>query len=217
MKNILCFGDSNTWGYDYTTYSGQTECAQRLPWDQRWPGMLQIKLGQGYRVVEEAMNGRTTMCDDPYFPGVNGMKAFKIALDSHAPLDLVIIHLGVNDLKHMFCLTAGMIAFGNGALIQEAKKSRYGYPAPQVMLIAPPPVRKNISDCIFGFSYGVDAYQKSCKFGKLYQSTAEQYDCAYLDCGKLDFRLNDLDGLHYAKEDHKKLAEAVLKKIKEIM
>lgn len=214
MKNILCFGDSNTWGYDYTRYDTISGLTKRMTFEERWPGILQSKLGGDYRIIEEAMNGRTIVCHDPFFPNTKGMDALKVALDSHAPLDMVILQLGVNDLKHMFQLTAGMIAYGIEQMICEIQKSYYGYPAPEVLLIAPSPVRKDIAEDIFGFSYGPLAYEKSCHFGALYQKTAKDHNCLFIDCGEMNFSLNDLDGLHYSREDHRKLAEAVYKKVR---
>ena len=215
MKNILCFGDSNTWGYDAESYDEITGNVKRMDFSERWTGILQEKMGDSIHVIEEAMNGRTSLQKDPYFPGVEGKYALQIAMMSHTPLDMVVLQLGVNDLKHMFNLTAGMIAFGIEQLICEIQKSYYGYPIPQILLIAPSPVKKEIGDGLFGFSYGPLAYEKSLQFGKLYQLLAEKYDCLYVDCATLDFSLNQIDGLHYSREDHKKLGEAVYCKIRE--
>ena len=117
MKNILCFGDSNTWGYDFTTYDPALGSGQRLPFDERWPGIVQNMLGADYRIIEDALNARTNMVEDPYFPHRLGLASLETALDAHAPLDLVIIQMGVNELKHMFNLTAGMISFGVEKLV----------------------------------------------------------------------------------------------------
>lgn len=214
MRNILCFGDSNTWGYDYTRYNEELDQTKRLDFEERWPGIVQSKLGCEYRIIEEAMNGRTILCRDPFFPLTEGMPVLRIALDAHAPLDMVVLQLGVNDLKHMFDLTPGMIAYGMGQMVCEAQKSYYGYPAPEILLIAPAPVRREIAECIFGFSYGPLAYEKSLRLGALYRGVAEKYGCHFIDCGELDFELNSLDGLHYSKADHRKLGEAVYQKIR---
>ena len=88
---------------------------------------------------------------------------------------------------------------------------------PKVLLIAPAPVRENIADMIFGFSYGPLAYEKSMQWGALYRDVAQRYGCAFLDCGEMDFQINDLDGIHYSRKDHAKLGKAVAAKVKELL
>ena len=216
MKNILVFGDSNSWGYDSRTYDPALGSGRRMAFDERWPGRLQALLGGDFRVIENALNARTCMLDDPYFPNRMGMRSLQVALDANAPLDLVILQLGVNDLKHMFCLTAGMIAYSVEQLVAEAKKRHYGYPAPKVLVIAPHPTHPRIGEMIFGFSFGPDAYEKSLGFSKWYSEMAARQNVDFLDLAPLHFELNELDGLHYAKADHKKLAEAAHLKVREI-
>ena len=93
MKNILCFGDSNTWGYDVTTFNPEIGSGQRMPFDVRWPGRVQNILGSEYHIIEDALNARTVMNQDPYFPHRLGIAGLEAALDAHAPLDLVISNL----------------------------------------------------------------------------------------------------------------------------
>lgn len=208
MKNILCFGDSNTWGFDIENYDFTTGTAKRMPFDTRWTGIMQEKLGCDYRVIENALNARTCMQDDPYSPHRLGLSSLEETLDANAPLDLVIIILGVNELKHMFNLTSGMIVYGAEKLVKAAQVSYYGYPIPKILLIAPPPVSEKISEGIFGFSFGTQAYAKSLEFSELYHNLADRYDCGFIDCADLNFELNEVDGLHYSRKDHAKLAEA---------
>lgn len=217
MKSILCFGDSNTWGYDYTTYDPAIGAGQRMDFNTRWPGIVQKNLGSEYRIIEDALNARTNMVEDPYFPHRHGLDSLETALDAHAPLDLVIIQMGVNELKHMFNLTAGMIAFGVEKLVAAAQTSYYNYPVPKVLLIAPAPVHKDIANMIFGFSYGPLAYEKSLELGWRYRDIAERYGCGFIDCAGMNFDINTLDGLHYSKADHAKLAAAVTEKIREML
>ena len=217
MKNILCYGDSNTWGYDYTTYDPEIGAGRRLPFDERWTGIVQNNLGPEYRIIEDALNARTCMRDDPYNPLRNGLDSIQIALDAQAPLDLVVIQMGCNELKHAFALTPGMIAFGAEKLVCAAEQSYYKYPAPKILLISPAPTHKNIGDMLFGYVFGPDAYQKSLELGKWYKDIAERHNCGFIDCADLNFTLNELDGLHYNREDHKKLGEAVTLKIKEML
>lgn len=108
MKNILCFGDSNTFG---TNPEGG-----RHGREVRWPGRLQKLLGDDWYVIEEGMGGRTTVWDDPLEPNRRGIAALPIALTSHRPLDLVIISLGTNDCKAFFHASPKVIARGAEAL-----------------------------------------------------------------------------------------------------
>ena len=217
MKNILIFGDSNSWGYDYETYDPRSGIAKRMVYDERWPGRLQKMLGAGYHVIENCLNARTSMMHDPYFPERTGLPGLQVALDANAPLDLVIIQLGCNELKHMFNLTAGMIAFGVEKLVTEAKRSFYGYPPPQILVIAPHPAHPGISEMIFGFSFGPEAYAKSLEFSRWYGEMAIRQGVEFLDCAPLHFELNELDGLHYSRSDHQKLADAALQKVRGIL
>ena len=92
MKRILCFGDSNTWGY----IPGK---ATRWPDDVRWPGVMAAQLGDGYRVIEDAISGRTTVYEDPNLAKRCGEDSLGYSLIAHAPIDLLILALGSNDLK----------------------------------------------------------------------------------------------------------------------
>src|SRR5688572_13370016 len=105
MKTILCFGDSNTWGYVPGT-------GKRYPRSERWPGVLQETLGNEFLIIEEGLNARTTTMDDPIRGGAikNGLTYLRPCLESHAPIDLVLLLLGTNDLKHRFGLSAYDVA-----------------------------------------------------------------------------------------------------------
>ena len=92
MKTILCYGDSNTWGYD-------PERDGRLAWDQRWPGILQDKLGPGYRVIENGLCGRTTCHESKREPFVNGYPEARVCAEVNAPLSIAVVMLGTNDCK----------------------------------------------------------------------------------------------------------------------
>jgi lysophospholipase L1-like esterase len=90
MKTILCFGDSNTWGFC-------PDGTGRFEWEARWPGILQRELWGYARVIEEGLNARTTVFDDPV-EGVyvcrNGSRHLPLLLETHRPIDLVIISGG---------------------------------------------------------------------------------------------------------------------------
>ncbi len=210
MKNILIFGDSNSWGYDYSTYDPQTGIVKRMAFEQRWPGRIQQRLGNEYRVIENCLNSRTNMQEDPYSPNRMGLKSLQVALDANAPLDLVVIQLGCNELKHAFSLTAGMIAYGVEKLVAEAKQSFYGYPIPKILVMAPHPTHPKIGEMIYGFVFGPEAYGKSLEFSQWYKELTVRQDVAFFDCAPLHMELNEQDGLHYSHKDHQRLADAVL-------
>ena len=111
MKYVLCYGDSNTWGCTPETMA-------RYEFSQRWPGVMQKELGSDFHVYENALNGRTTVFDDPIEEGRCGKSTLETALLMNAPLDLVILMLGTNDTKPRFNVSAWDIGWGMDLLIQ---------------------------------------------------------------------------------------------------
>ncbi|MFZ4768284.1 MAG: GDSL-type esterase/lipase family protein, partial [Roseimicrobium sp.] len=138
MKTILCYGDSNTWGF--VPESITEAFPRRHPRDVRWTGVLQRELGAEYHVIEEGQNGRTTVHDDPINLHRNGRTYLPACLESHKPIDLVVLMLGTNDLKAMFGLSAPEIAAGAGQLATVILRSDTGphATAPKILLVAPP-------------------------------------------------------------------------------
>ena len=199
MKTVVCFGDSNTWGYDPAT-------KERLGPDARWTGVLATQLGDGYRVIEEGLNGRTTVVDDPISPYRNGRDYIIPCLESHMPIDLVIIMLGTNDLKERFNRSATDIAESSAKLAEMAKLSSFG-PAkgrPRVLMIAPPPVAK-LTDLAEMFA---GSQEKSKGFGKQYKNFAEWNEVDFFDAGSIVTSSN-VDGIHFEAPEHGKLGKAV--------
>ena len=136
MKNILCFGDSNTWGYDPTS-----NLSQRYPIDVRWTSVLQKQLGAEYRIIEEGLNGRTTCKNledpDPMAPFLSGSEALPVILQTHRPLDLVIMILGTNDIC-IFDQTMDEITQQARTLCEFILNYEYTFDScPQVLLISP--------------------------------------------------------------------------------
>ncbi|MDP9425602.1 MAG: SGNH/GDSL hydrolase family protein [Actinomycetota bacterium] len=207
MKTILCYGDSNTWGYDPVT-------GGRFEREERWPGVLARELGDGYQVIEEGLNGRTTVWDDPIDAYRNGREYLIPCLESHAPLDLVVIALGVNDLKARLGVSASDIADGVGALVETVQKSATGPSggAPEVLLLAPPPVGElGDSDEMFE-----GALEKSRGFSKHYARVADKYRCGLLDLAGL-VSVSDLDGVHFEASEHEKIGREVGARAKEML
>jgi lysophospholipase L1-like esterase len=199
VKTVVCFGDSNTWGFDPVA-------RERFAPDRRWTGVLAKTLGDGYRVIEEGLNGRTTVVDDPISPYRNGRDYIIPCLESHKPLDLVTIMLGTNDLKERFNRSASDIAESAAKLAEMALNSTFG-PGdnrPKVLLIAPPPVVKltELDEMFAG------AYEKSKKFAEHYKNMAEWCDCEFFDAGSV-ITSSELDGIHFEASEHEKLGIAV--------
>ncbi len=199
MPVILCYGDSNTWGYD-------PKSAERLAPELRWTGVMARTLGAGYRVIEEGLGGRTTVREDPYEPFRNGLTYLTPCLLSHAPLDLVVISLGCNDLKSRFGVGAQDIARGAEILVATALSLDAGIAGkpPAVLLIAPPPLVE-----LSGFSeMFAGGPEKSKHLGRHYAVVAAAHGVGFLDAGK-HIHCSPLDGIHYEADQHDVLGQAI--------
>lgn len=207
MKTILCYGDSNTWGWNPAT-------KERLPRNMRWTGVLRQELGPEYEIIEEGLNGRTTVWDDPIESNKNGKKYLLPCLETHKPIDLVVLMLGTNDLKNRFSVSALDIANGVGVLVDIIQKSSSGLDglAPQVLLMCPPQIAKltEFADMFIG------AYEKSEKLSKHYRKISEQFKCYYLDTSE-HISSSELDGIHFDTSEHQKLGKVVAGTIKSIL
>lgn len=201
MKNLLCFGDSNTFG---TNPSGG-----RWPRDRRWTGILQERLGSGFYVIEEGLGGRTAAAEDFLEGDKNGRRHLPVALRSHRPLDLVILMLGTNDLKHRFGLLPRDIAAAAAQLGRMAETYDYGpgYPVPKVLLISPIVIGEGVENSPYsGFS--PDAAAASRQLAPLYRAQAEAHGWLYLDAASAAGP-SERDRLHLEAAGHRALAEAV--------
>lgn len=207
MKTVLCYGDSNTWGYDPATQ-------ERFPRDIRWTGVLRQTLGEEFLIIEEGLNGRTTVWDDPIEGYKNGKEYLIPCLETHRPIDLVIIMLGTNDLKLRFSVSAYDIANSVGVLIDVVQKSAAGPQdePPQLLVMAPPPVAKltEFADMFQG------APEKSLKLSEQCRRVTEEYGCHFLDTRAI-IRSSDVDGIHFERSEHRRLGEAVADEVKKIL
>jgi lysophospholipase L1-like esterase len=206
-KTLVCFGDSNTWGFN-------PESGERFAPDVRWPGVLQEALGQEVKVIEEGLNGRSTTVDDPLQPHRNGLTYLPPCLESHKPLDLVTIMLGTNDLKARFHRSGSDIAETAAFLAGVARTSAVGPGGslPRVLLIAPPPiVRPKTWDEMF--EGGV---QKSLRFAEYFGSYADWYDVDFFDAGSV-IRSSEIDGIHLEAEEHRKLGIAIAAEVRRVL
>ena len=214
MKNILCFGDSNTYGLKPEWIKGDFG---RHDENTRWPGKLRNILGDDYRIIEEGLCGRTTVFDDPTSPYRNGFDYLQPCLESHSPLDLVIIMLGTNDSKGLFNAGPAEIAAGLGRLIAVAKNPAVymGRPVPKILVAVPVPV----GEAALALPDGITTTQmieKTRALAPKYENTAKMYGCEVIDLGKVA-ETAPFEGIHITAEGHAKIAEAMAAKVREIL
>ena len=185
--------------------------------DVRWTGRLQMLLGDAFSVIEEGCNGRTTIYDDPLEGWKNGRDYLKPCLNSHKPVDIVIMMLGSNDLKETFHASAREIADGVGSLVDIIKafteeKQRF---IPHVILVSPPEIGEGIASSDFYGAFLEDAIQRSKGFPEYYKSVADAKGCIYFNAAEY-VKTSEADSLHLTPEAHGKLAEALFNVIANI-
>lgn len=210
--NILCYGDSNTYGYDPTD-------GMRYPEEIRWPGVLR-RLRPGDTVIEEGCNGRTcafTPADEPWKDGRSYLKA---CLNSHKPLDLVILMLGSNDLKRVFHASPEDIAAGIRQILGTTRDflaEKQGF-SPRLLLIAPPVLGEGIASSPASDGFDYDAIDRSRHLAPLFKAEAEAFVeagggvCDFLDASDL-IRTSEIDSLHLMPKAHEALARAIHQRI----
>ena len=203
MKTVLCYGDSNTWGC--VPMASLTDDARRQA-SQRWPNVMQKALGEDWQVVAEGLPGRTTVHEDPVEGGhLSGLAHLRPCLESHRPLDLVILMLGTNDFKRRFSLEAEEIAQGIERLIVEALRlDVFGGKPPRVFVICPPPIE---AVGLFATMFqGAD--RKSRDLAPLLRDIAQRRGAGFLDAGGI-VRASPIDGIHFDADAQIALGRAV--------
>ena len=209
MKQILCYGDSNTWGAD------PADDARRFEWPVRWPGVLQRELGDDCHVVEEGLGGRTTVYADPLQPLQNGKDLLVPALATHAPLDLVVLMLATNDISYAH-LTAADAADGAAVLAHMVQRCELGPggAAPEVLLICPPPVGPFDNNWRPELWVGADV--KSRALPQEFARVASALGVPWLDAGRV-ITTSPLDGWHLEATQHELLGVAVAARVRELL
>jgi len=219
QRTIFCYGDSNTWGFIAGSANYETMYMERYSRNERWPGLLQKFLGVEYYVVEEGLNGRTTNLDYQFPPNRNGKTYLPSCLYSHAPIDLVVLSLGGNDLKAYFHRNAADICAGLSELVDIIISSKYGQKMkePPKILILSQPIPLPISESFIDNNILVfeGAIERAKALVKLYSDLAREKKCFFLDVSR-DIKPSEIDGVHLDKTGHVKLASLVKKRIIEI-
>lgn len=209
--SIVCFGDSLTWGFNPVDRS-------RYGHSLRWPRLMQAELGNTFHVIEDGLNSRTTVYEDPITGDKNGLAHLATALKVHMPIDILVIMLGTNNLKARFCLGAEDIAQSLTRLLELATRSECGPGGrpPKVLLMAPP-ITGNFTGTPFEAQFsGEKTHAISSKFKETYPPIAEQYGAAFFDTSTV-VTVSPLDAIHLAPEMQGLLATAVAAEIRKIV
>lgn len=204
MKQILCFGDSNTYGLIPKTNG-------RYPFGVRWTSILAQKLGfQEYHVIEEGLCGRTTMFDDPLRDGRCGIKILPTILETHSPIDLTIIMLGTNDCKTIYGATAEIIAKGAERLIKQVHSVVENS---EILLISPIHLGNDIKN--FDAEFSNISVEVSRNIADAYKKLSVLEKIHFLDASSFA-EPSSADQEHLDEDGHRLLAEAVFKKVTDI-
>lgn len=211
MKNVLCMGDSNTWGFTPGTYKRYDE-------HTRWTGVLQDELGAGWRIHENGQSGRTTVFESPTRQFMTGIGALPYALDTLRPLDAVVIMLGTNDLHDH---SVAESVDGLGHIIRTIQTFDKLYPGTEpvfrdgkehILVLTPITIGEHVWE---GDSLH-EKIQESHDFPKHIKGLCEWLQVDWLDIQSIA-KPSDIDGLHMLPEDHRNIALAVKDKLIEML
>ena len=203
MRRILCFGDSNTYGY--------APDGQRYEADSIWPGIMGKLLGDRFEVIADGKNGRTIAFDDPYMEGCNGMLDIEASLEANAPLDLVVLMLGTNDLKKYFDATPAQIAQNLKAMCELIRQK-----TDAKLLIASPML---LGDEIefsptLSLEFGRAQIDYSFDFAPQFSKVAQEVGAGFIDLAVVAVS-SGADCLHLMPEEHQQIGAAMKDKVME--
>jgi len=211
VKRILCYGDSNTHG---TKPMRDQNDVARFASHERWPGIVAAELGAGFEIIEEGLPGRTTVHDDP-IEGIhkNGKTYLLPCLESHWPLDVVIIALGVNDLKARFGVRSSDIAAGVGVLIDTVKNAPvFNGKPPKILVLAAAPILETgwLGEMFAG------GEEKSHALAEHLEAISTARQVAFFNIGAVA-HVSPIDGIHFDATEHRAIGLAVAHQLKAII
>lgn len=184
---------------------------KRLEFRQRWPGVLEMELnarGHDVRVIEDCLNGRRTVWEDPFKPGRNGLVGLAQRIEVNSPLELVVLMLGTNDFQSMHDHNAWHSAQGIAALVSAIRHAPLepGMPVPKILVVAPPPIRAPKGPVAPKFEGGET---KCIGLAEAYQQVCVELGCCFFDAAKVTTSSN-VDGVHLDAEQHMKLGQFIV-------
>lgn len=208
---VLCFGDSNTWGFDPAS-------GDRFPKNIRWVGRLASLLGDDFDVISEGLNGRTAAGPEPVMRLNSAYDDLTVALRSHKPIDHVVLMLGTNDFKRRFARSENDIATGLGQLIDLVLKSDevVGKPSTRLTLVAPLSIRLDgaldPTQAENRTAEFKDAVGVSERLPKVLADLAKDRGCAFLNPNET-LKSSERDAIHWEAETHEEFADLLAGRI----
>ncbi|HEY5790093.1 MAG TPA: SGNH/GDSL hydrolase family protein [Gammaproteobacteria bacterium] len=203
MHQVLVYGDSLSWGIVPDT-------RLRHPFEVRWPGRMELLLrgrGRQLRVIEDCLNGRRTVWDDPFKPGRRGLDGLAQRIEVNSPLALVILALGTNDFQSMHPHVAWHAGQGIATLVGAIRGAPIepGMPVPPVLLLVPPPITEPRGSIAPKFAGGAPKCQG---LADAYRAVAGELGCALFDAGTV-VSASRHDGVHLDADAHLALGAAL--------
>ncbi|WP_269584966.1 SGNH/GDSL hydrolase family protein [Roseibium sp. Sym1] len=207
--SVVCFGDSLTWGFNPVDKS-------RYGHDIRWTRLLQGELGPDFYVIEEGVNGRTTVFEDPVKGDKNGLKHLETVRKTHMPIDVLVMMLGTNDLQARFGMNADTIAIAMGRLLDFARRPTDDAEgrAPKVLLMAPPPLAP-MAGTPFVAQFSDQSVAESHRLAACYREKATEYGAAFFDTGTV-ISASAVDAIHFDAKPQAGLAAAVAVEVRKL-
>ena len=201
MKKIICYGDSNTFGYNPID-------ASRFDENIRWTSLLQLNLGADYKIIEEGACDRTGFVDNDKGFLFSAQKHFLKLIEGINYADILILSVGTNDLQFKYDIDNETVNNGLDNLILQAKTK-----INKIILIPPVVLNNNVLDGYFKIQFDKKSIEKSKIIGKIYKEKAEKYNCNIFDINEFA-KPSDTDGLHYDEYAHKLIAEKLAEYMK---
>ena len=201
MKKIICYGDSNTFGYNPADGS-------RFDENIRWTGILKKNLFGEYEVINEGACDRTGFVDNSKGLLFSAQKHFPEMISKINKADVIVLALGSNDLQFQYNISFEIVESGLKKLILLAKKK-----IKHIIIVSPVELGENVLKGYFNFQFDKTSIEKSKKTGSLYKQIAEANECGYFDINKFA-KPSEIDGLHYDEKSHKLIAEKLTDYIK---
>ena len=211
MKQILVYGDSLSWGIVPGT-------RRRLAFSQRWPGILEAELlrtGLAVRVIEDCLNGRRTVWDDPFKPGRNGLNGIEQRIEINSPLALVILMLGTNDFQSVHQHNASHSAQGIASLVRAIRRAPIepDMPVPEILVVAPPQTATPAGTMAEKFS---NAREQSAGLSAAFASIAAELTCRFFDAARV-IAASPIDGVHLDADQHEILGRHLVEPVKKLL